>query len=341
MASITKTAEGTWRVFVRKRGYATVSKTFKKKTEAQRWVSLTEADMVVGKHIEIPKEARATTVGDVFDEYLNDMPSDLKNPEQQRIKVRALRNSCDFMARRLDQISSKDIQNWRDSRLQKVAKSTVNRDLNTIRGVLNFAIKEWRLPLAFNPASEVARFKNADVQRERRWEQHEINALLEANNFDASIKPKNKQGLAGWAIAVSIETAMRKGELLKLRAKDFHSKERYIDVIDPKNGEDRKVPLSSHALELLKVLASGLEPDQKIFPISSSWLGQAFDSSMKSAGLANADLRIHDARHEAATRLSSKLTNVLELSAVTGHKSLQSLKRYYNPNPTDLAEKLR
>ena len=50
--------------------------------------------------------------------------------------------------------------------------------------------------------------------------------------------------------------------------------------------------------------------------------------------------RFHDLRHTAATNLSTKLSNVLELSAVTGHRSLQSLKRYYNPKASDLAAKL-
>ena len=45
-------------------------------------------------------------------------------------------------------------------------------------------------------------------------------------------------------------------------------------------------------------------------------------------------------RHAAATSLSKKLSNVLELSAVTGHKSLAMLKIYYQPDPTDLADKL-
>ena len=55
MASITQTSEGTWRVHIRKRGYASVSKTFKRKSEAQRWISLTEANMVTGEHIEVTK----------------------------------------------------------------------------------------------------------------------------------------------------------------------------------------------------------------------------------------------------------------------------------------------
>jgi integrase len=53
-----------------------------------------------------------------------------------------------------------------------------------------------------------------------------------------------------------------------------------------------------------------------------------------------ADVHFHDTRHEAASRLANKLSNVLELSAVTGHKDLRMLKRYYHPRAEELAKKL-
>jgi integrase len=52
------------------------------------------------------------------------------------------------------------------------------------------------------------------------------------------------------------------------------------------------------------------------------------------------DLHFHDLRHEATTRLSEKLPNILELSSVTGHKDLRMLKRYYHPKAEELALKL-
>jgi integrase len=58
----------------------------------------------------------------------------------------------------------------------------------------------------------------------------------------------------------------------------------------------------------------------------------------KRAGIA--DLHFHDLRHEATSRIAERLDNILELSAVTGHKSVQLLKRYYHPRATDLARKL-
>jgi len=45
-------------------------------------------------------------------------------------------------------------------------------------------------------------------------------------------------------------------------------------------------------------------------------------------------------RHTAITAMAEKLPNLIELSAVTGHKSLSMLKRYYHPNVEDLARKL-
>lgn len=52
------------------------------------------------------------------------------------------------------------------------------------------------------------------------------------------------------------------------------------------------------------------------------------------------DVHFHDIRHEAASRMADKLSNVLELSAVTGHRDLRMLKRYYHPRAEDLAKKL-
>jgi len=75
-----------------------------------------------------------------------------------------------------------------------------------------------------------------------------------------------------------------------------------------------------------------------VFPVSVEAFKQAFARAMERSGIE--DLRFHDFRHDATTRMASRLHNVLELSAVTGHKSLNTLKRYYNPDPSDLARKL-
>jgi len=53
-----------------------------------------------------------------------------------------------------------------------------------------------------------------------------------------------------------------------------------------------------------------------------------------------AHTHFHDSRREAATTMAAKLSNVLELAAVTGHKSLAMLQVYYKPKAADLAARL-
>ena len=52
------------------------------------------------------------------------------------------------------------------------------------------------------------------------------------------------------------------------------------------------------------------------------------------------DLRFHDLRHEATSRLFEKGLNVMEVAAITGHKTLDMLKRYTHLRAEDLAKKL-
>jgi len=52
------------------------------------------------------------------------------------------------------------------------------------------------------------------------------------------------------------------------------------------------------------------------------------------------DLRFHDLRHEATTRLFEKGLNIMEVASITGHKDLRMLRRYTHLKAEDLARKL-
>lgn len=51
-------------------------------------------------------------------------------------------------------------------------------------------------------------------------------------------------------------------------------------------------------------------------------------------------LHLRDLRHEATSRLFEKGLNIMEVSAITGHKDLKMLKRYTHLKAEDLALKL-
>ena len=108
-------------------------------------------------------------------------------------------------------------------------------------------------------------------------------------------------------------------------------------LVDTKNGEERTVPLSSVAVTALKTLPRGVKG--KVFKLTPAMLTHQWRAARITIG--SPDLRVHDLRHEATSRLfEDKNFNVIEASAVTGHKTLSMLKRYANLNPDLLAKKL-
>ncbi|WP_155402509.1 tyrosine-type recombinase/integrase, partial [Ralstonia solanacearum] len=78
--------------------------------------------------------------------------------------------------------------------------------------------------------------------------------------------------------------------------------------------------------------------DGRVFPINAPAHHAAFKRACKRAGLA--DFHWHDLRHTAITRLATKLPNLIELAAVSGHRNLAMLKRYYHPSAIELAKKI-
>jgi integrase len=75
-----------------------------------------------------------------------------------------------------------------------------------------------------------------------------------------------------------------------------------------------------------------------VIPVKYFTMDAAFKRGLRRAGLA--DVRFHDLRRTAITRMAEKLPNVIELAAVSGHKSLMVLKQYYRPSASALAHKL-
>lgn len=75
-----------------------------------------------------------------------------------------------------------------------------------------------------------------------------------------------------------------------------------------------------------------------MLPISDMTMHSCFRAACKRAGITN--LRFHDLRHTATSRLAAKLPNVIELASVTGHQTIQMLERYYHPSAEALAKKL-
>ena len=344
MASVTRrkdTVGTSWQAIVRRRGYPQQSKAFPTKAEAEAWASLVEADIRRGTY-QSGSEAERTTLGDLIKDFKTEFaPKHYRVREDQKEAWRFQLARLDEMlgAYSLTAIDQKVVGSYRDGRLEGTAgrkpvnESTVRKELYMLSKVLGFAQTEKGIPLPRGNPVEKIRKPSEGKGRARRLDP------LEWAAFERECKSSRNSWL--WpAVQLAVETAMRQGELLSLTWKLIDRKNRLALLDDPekiKNKEPRAVPLSPAALDVLKTLppsASGL-----VLPVERMTLYHAFGYACGRAKIK--DFTFHDLRHEALSRLAERGDfSVLELAEVSGHKTLQMLKRYTHLRATRLADKL-
>ena len=249
-------------------------------------------------------------------------------------------------------------------------------DWGTRRGVAALAVNPLRqLPKRYatysdSDASAVRAVEGGvrvDVERDRRLQSDEerlIRATL------AGEKPEGRerafeirwQGALECLFELALESGMRMREMYTLSKEQVSLSERTVFLEKTKNGDKRQVPLTSVAIKVLrrydKQVAQGKrgmqgfkfdggllfpwwtrDPGDDVLRKTTSLLSQQFARVFDAAGCA--DLRFHDLRHEATSRIfeRSQLSDI-EISRITGHKDPRVLRRYSNLRGSDLAAKL-
>ena len=83
MAAIYKRGPGHWQVLVRRKGYPLLSKSFKKRTDAEAWAREIEAEMDRGVFVS-RKEAENTTLSGALERYEREVSSEKKGGSRKR-----------------------------------------------------------------------------------------------------------------------------------------------------------------------------------------------------------------------------------------------------------------
>lgn len=328
MASI-RNRKGVWQARVIRKGFPTTSKSFTTRQGAERWARQVEAQMDQGKFVSLRPDER-TTLGELVSRYMVEVTPLMKSAEADLIRLAALKRNplCRLS---MVALTPTRVAEFRDQRLKLVSSGTVIRELAYLSSIINHARREWGISIE-NPV-RLVRKPPTPQGRSRTVSEAELLRILEA------LTPKPTRRVSAWMkplVELAVETAMRRGELLGLKWIDIDISSRVAHLRETKNGEGRDVPLSSGAINILQTMPRSL--CGRVFPIKPQTVAAAFMKASKRAGLG--DVRFHDLRHTATTLLATRLPNVIELAAVTGHKSLSMLKRYYHPKATELARKL-
>lgn len=340
MAAIQKRGN-VFRVRIIRKGYQTQSKTFSTRIEAVKWARKIETEIDQG--IIKPSKTLANRMldkqlsfGEAAEHYIKNHSIHKRNCKTESGTIRTLiRHWGQEPAQSIDKAK---IFALRDDLLSRGRSGdTVNHYYNAISKIYQMLQIEWSLAVD-NPIRGMKRLP-ANPSRTKR-----INGETETALLSACEQSKSK--LLKPIVEFALETGMRRGELMGLRWFDIDIPNRRAFLHITKNGEPRQVPLTLKAVEILKGVMH--EHPEHVFPLGLDALRRYFEKAVATArrgwaleGVNPFDsLRLHDARHEALSRLSDAGLNVIELSHISGHKTLSQLARYTHPSHQAIFAKL-
>ncbi len=325
MASIYKHHSNKWVAAVRRKGFPTSTRTFNRFADAKRWAS--EAEVALHR---IRTEGEKHSLHEAIERFESEVVPNYKSQRTARWMLNLLKRRISNLE--LDDINPSTIAEYRDNRLsEQVAGASVNKELNILSRLFDYCIREWQWLESNNPVKQIKRPSN-NKHRDRRPTARELQ-LIEEDSFRTG-------NTATWSMVVlAVETGMRQSELLNLDIIHVHLSQRFVHLPETKNGHRRDVPLSTKAIDILNNQIEN-RTTGKVF---NNWnTADGFRSSWKRCCKRTSitDLRFHDLRHEAASRLFERGLNQFQVAAITGHRSLQSLQRYTHLKATDLARLL-
>lgn len=317
MASIRKLPSGKWNVRVTRKGFPLQTKSFLTRSDADKWARTIESEMDRGCFV-CRSEAEATTLAQALERYKREVTPKKKGASREADRIGVWLRS-DLAKRSLASLKGADFATYRDKRLAVVASNTVRLELAIVSHLFTIAAQEWGLPVS-NPIQYIRKPKGSNA-RTRRFEGDEEQRLMAACS---------KHPYLSRLIVLALETAMRQSEIVALSWAEVDLQRSVIEKKDSKNGQGRTIPLTQKAKAALGERGIG-----RLFP---TFPRKAWEGAIERAGLE--DFHFHDLRHEAVSRLFEREMNLLEVAAVSGHRTMQMLNRYTHLKPANLLKKM-
>lgn len=294
-----------WQSVVRITGHPIIAKSFTSKTDAKLWALSIESkirrdDLGISK-IKFP------TFSNVATKYMKEVSPFKKSFIKERYVILALLNES-WAKDPINRITPLVIGRYRDKYLLKVSGSSVNRSLDVISTIFTTCKKEWGYPIE-NPVLSIKRPKKKEP-RDRRFSDDELNKLIKGNRTSQILRT---------IIEIALETAMRQGEILRVKAEHIKGNTLFIPVAKTK---PRTIPLTPKAILLFR-------NTELPFKISESTLGKQFRKLCKEYEIM--DAHFHDLRKQSLTNFMLRNNlSVAETMLIAGHSDPRMLLNTYN-----------
>lgn len=327
MATIRKLSSGRFQAIINEPGHPRVSRSFASREAANIWVQYRLKEMGDAK-AEIAPVNPSMHLRAALRKYQREVTPHKKGARAESRRIDAW---CEhpLADKALNEIRGADLAEHRNVRLSmRKSPTTVRLELAVISHLYEVARTDWGMEELNNPRKAMRRMRHSRP-RDRRLRCGEFEALLARCAVTGNRKLKV-------AIILAVETAMRRGEMIGLLWENVDLDQQLAYLPDTKNDEPRTVPLSSRAVVALKDLEGPRLG--RVFDVHPDNVTKRFHQACVKCGISG--LRFHDLRHEATSRLFEKGFNMVEAATVTGHKSMQMLKRYTHLDPRSLLGRL-
>jgi len=338
-----------FRARFRRVGCKSLSRTFDTFEAAKAWLGkITKSAEDGERPIDATKMLRTVTIKMLLREHED------KRAKREFGYNNSTRYRINAIIRRIGDVSLFEARNphfWTDycdERRQSVSDDTVARELNLIQGAWEAAKTYDDLPIAVGKENPIRRGReqarlHLKHARERRLVAEEESRLLHAA---AAYGQGKTAGLYVHVIVLLLETAIALSDLMRIRWSDVNLDEMEMTVPARRKGRrsekqppPRHLALSQLAVEGLESIRDALGGEEYVMgSLRAHTVSQAFHRITQHADIH--DLRLHDLRHEGASRFFHRGLSIKEVSVYTGHRTLEMLGRYTHPSVAELRRRL-
>jgi integrase len=254
-----------------------------------------------------------------------------------------------FKDKRMSEINAKDIIKWQNeitnlrNKNGKPFSATYLKSMhNQVSAIFNHAVRFY--DLKSNPAAKAGSIGKKEAKDMLFWTKDEYIKFADA----MMDKP-----ISYYAFEMLYWCGVRMGELLALTMSDFDFDKSTVsisksfqrikreDIISepktPKSNRVIKMP-DFLCLEMQDYIKSlyGCTPDERIFPITKSYLHHEMDRGAKQSGVKR--IRVHDLRHSHVSLLIDMGFSAVAIADRVGHESIDITYRYAHMFPSKQEE---
>lgn len=323
MASITQRGPSSFRVLIRRKGEVSICRTFKTRAEAEAFAGASDQ----------PEEVTILQAVEAYRRLRSESRRPIKRGGNEHYMLEHLVR--DFGTERVSSLTPERLRVWATERAADGAGGyTLNMELSKLGTVLRYASVSMKTSLP-------------DITREARPLLDHLHLIGQSESRERRLNPGEEERLLALApkwmgdvVRFALSTAMRRGEIVRLLWSDLDEAKKLVMIRDRKHprkkiGNHEWIPLLgvSYAVVMAQPRVS-----DRIFPYSEEKISDTFKLMVDAAEIK--DLRFHDLRHEATSRLFDQGYRIEQVAIVTGHKDWRNLRRYTQIRPESLHDSL-